>query len=43
MFTRGISADDVRDVLTSGEVIEDYPEDTPDPERRSRDFRGSVQ
>jgi len=31
MFNRGISADDVRQVLTSGETIEAYPDDTPYP------------
>lgn len=31
MFQRGINADDVRHVLTNGEVIEDYPHDTPYP------------
>ena len=29
MFQRGISADDVRQVLSGGEVIENYPDDTP--------------
>ncbi len=33
MFRRSISADDVRRVLSSGEVIEDYPHDTPYPSR----------
>ncbi len=33
MFQRGISTDDVKDVLTSGEVIEDYPDDSPYPSR----------
>ena len=31
MFQRGIDGDDVRHVLTSGEVIEHYPNDTPYP------------
>ena len=33
MFLRRISEDNVRHVLASGEVIEDYPEDTPYPSR----------
>ena len=33
MFQRGISVDDVRHVLASGEVVEDYPDDTPYPSR----------
>ncbi|MBI2917323.1 MAG: DUF4258 domain-containing protein [Chloroflexi bacterium] len=28
MFKRGISVDDVRHVLATGEVIEDYPDDS---------------
>jgi hypothetical protein len=31
MFERGISVRDIRRVLESGEVIEDYPDDTPYP------------
>jgi Domain of unknown function (DUF4258) len=31
MFSRGISAEDVRRVLDSGERIEEYPDDTPYP------------
>lgn len=33
MFQRRVSADDVRSVLAMGEVIEDYPFDTPYPSR----------
>lgn len=33
MFERGVSADDVRQVIQSGKVIEDYPEDKPFPSR----------
>lgn len=33
MFQRGISMDDVRQALTAGEVIEEYPDDTPYPSR----------
>jgi Domain of unknown function (DUF4258) len=29
MFERRISVDDVRDVVTKGETIEEYPYDTP--------------
>jgi hypothetical protein len=31
MFERQINVDDVREVLISGEVIEDYPDDSPYP------------
>ncbi len=31
MFQRHIDEPDVRDVLETGEVIEDYPDDTPYP------------
>ena len=33
MFERRISVDDVRDVVTNGETIEKYPDDTPYPSR----------
>ena len=33
MFERRISVDDVRDVVTKGETIEEYPYDTPYPSR----------
>jgi hypothetical protein len=33
MVQRGINEIDVREVLTSGEVIEGYPDDTPYPSR----------
>lgn len=33
MFERGISVDDVLQVLESGEVIEDYPNDFPYPSK----------
>lgn len=29
MFERKVDADDVRHVLATGEMIEDYPNDTP--------------
>jgi len=33
MFERGFSVDDVRAVLTTGEAIEEYPDDFPFPSR----------
>lgn len=33
MFTRGISDEDVRHALETGEVIEEYPDDRPYPSR----------
>jgi len=33
MFQRGISKDDVRRVLEVGQVIEEHPEDQPNPSR----------
>ena len=33
MFQRGITIEDVHRVLAEGEVIEDYPTDTPYPSR----------
>ena len=33
MFKRQVSADGVRHVLSTGEIIEDYPDDTPYPSR----------
>ena len=33
MFERKITDDDVRHVLTTGELIEDYPNDAPYPSR----------
>jgi hypothetical protein len=41
MFERGISVDDVRQVLAIGETIEDYPEDTPFPSRLVLGWRES--
>jgi hypothetical protein len=41
MFQRRISVDDVRHVLSTGEVIEDYPNDTPYPSRLVLGWRGS--
>jgi len=31
MFKRGISADDVESTIENGEIIKDYPDDTPFP------------
>jgi hypothetical protein len=33
MFQRSIDEEDVREALEAGEVIEDYPDDTPYPSR----------
>ena len=41
IFQRNISIEDVRYVLTSGEVIEDYPEDEPYPSFLILGWRGS--
>lgn len=41
MFQRRISESDVRHVLTTGEVIEVYPDDTPYPSRLVFGWRGS--
>jgi hypothetical protein len=41
MFIRGINAEDVRQVLMTGEVIESYPEDPPYPSRLVLGFRGT--
>lgn len=40
MAARHITTDDVRQVLTSGESIEDYPDDTPYPSRLVLGFVG---
>jgi hypothetical protein len=40
MVAREISEGDVREVLTSGEVIESYPDDTPYPSRLVLGWRG---
>jgi hypothetical protein len=41
MFQRRISAQDVRDVLANGEVIEDYPDDVPYPSRLMLGWSGA--
>jgi hypothetical protein len=33
MYQRNVSEPQVRDVITTGEVVEDYPDDTPYPSR----------
>ena len=40
MFERQISDDDVRHVLETGEVIEEYPDDIPFPSRLMLGWRG---
>lgn len=40
MFERRISEDDVRHVLQTGEVVEDYPQDLPYPSRLVLGLRG---
>lgn len=40
-FQRRISEDDVRHVLATGEVVEDYPNDIPYPSRLVRGWCGS--
>ncbi len=41
MFQRHITVDEVRNALTSGEVIESYPEGTPYPSRLVLGWSGS--
>ena len=41
MARRGISVDEVREALRSGEIIEAYPDDTPYPSRLVLGWRGS--
>ena len=36
MFERGITEEDVAHVLSTGEVIEEYPDDLPYPSRLDR-------
>ena len=40
MFLRRISVDDVRHVLATGEIIEEYPDDVPYPSRLVLGWRG---
>ena len=41
MFERRITAEDVRTVVTNGEVIQSYPEDKPYPSRFVLGWRGT--
>jgi len=41
MFQRGISLEDVCQVLSTGKAIEDYPDDTPCPSRLVLGWCGS--
>lgn len=41
MFQRQVSTSDIRHVLVTGEVIEDYPNDTPYPSRLVLEWCGS--
>ncbi len=41
MFERKVDADDIRHVLATGEVIEDYPTDTPYPSCLVLGWRGT--
>jgi hypothetical protein len=41
MFQRRISVEEVRNVLETGEVVEDYPNDTPYPSRLILGWYGS--
>jgi hypothetical protein len=40
MFARGIDEDVVKDVVRSGEVIREYPDDTPYPSRLVLGWKG---
>jgi hypothetical protein len=41
MFQRGVTVEDVRQVLATGETIEEYPDDTPYPSRLVLGWVGS--
>ena len=41
MFERGITDDDIQNVLESGEIIEEYPHDQPYPSRLVLGWVGS--
>jgi hypothetical protein len=41
MFQRQVSPPDIRHVLATGEIIEDYPDDTPYPSRLVLGWCGS--
>jgi hypothetical protein len=40
MYQRGVSVEDVRVIVDTGETIEDYPEDFPHPSRLVLGWRG---
>ncbi len=40
MFQRNISTEDIRQVITRGEIIEDYPDDEPCPSALLLGFTG---
>lgn len=40
MFQRGVSAEDIRHVLETGDLIETYPNDKPFPSRLMLGWRG---
>lgn len=40
MFERSVSTDEVRAVIATGEIIADYPDDTPYPSRLMLGWRG---
>lgn len=41
MYQRGISEQEVRHVISTGEIIEEYPDDTPYPSRLVLGWHGS--
>ena len=41
MFERGISPEDVRAVVATGEIVRDYPDDAPYPSRLILGWRGN--
>ena len=42
MFERGITEEDVAKVLEQGEIIADYPQDSPFPSRLVLGFAGTI-
>jgi hypothetical protein len=41
MYQRSISEPEVREVIATGELVEDYPDDTPYPSRLVLGWHGS--
>jgi hypothetical protein len=41
MYQRSISAEEVKNVVVTGEMIEDYPDDTPYPSRLVLGWEGA--